>query len=293
MASASWPTPHGVALVGGDTTRGPLSITIAAHGFVPAGHGAAPRRRRRQRRRLGHRHARRCRRRAAAMARRRPACRRSCATASTGRRRASPPASRCASWPAPRSTSATGSPPTSATSCARSGVGAELDLGRLPTSRTLAEHFPDEATRWRLQLAGGDDYELCFTAAPANALAIEQALAACDLAATVVGRITREPGLRLLDAGGRALRTAAPASSISRRRAHERRRQRAFAAAPSRRAGSPPASAAACRRARRARSVRWSRCCRGGCGCATCTGPGTSPCWSAGPRARRLGRRTG
>jgi thiamine-monophosphate kinase len=79
----------------------------------------------------------------------------------------------------------------------RSGVGAELDLGRLPTSRTLAEHFPDEADRWRLQLAGGDDYELCFTASPANALAIEQALAACGVQATVVGRITREPGLRL------------------------------------------------------------------------------------------------
>lgn len=28
---------HGVALVGGDTTRGPLSVSITAHGFVPAG----------------------------------------------------------------------------------------------------------------------------------------------------------------------------------------------------------------------------------------------------------------
>ncbi len=79
----------------------------------------------------------------------------------------------------------------------RSGSGAETDLGRLPTSRTLAEHFPDDADRWRLQLGGGDDYELCFTAAPAHALAIEQAMAACETAATVIGRITREPGLRL------------------------------------------------------------------------------------------------
>ncbi|MFA6986007.1 MAG: AIR synthase-related protein, partial [Arenimonas sp.] len=79
----------------------------------------------------------------------------------------------------------------------RSGVGAELDLGRLPCSRTLADHFSNEAERWRLQLGAGDDYELCFTAAPANALAIEQAMAACDTAATVIGRITREPGLRL------------------------------------------------------------------------------------------------
>ena len=79
----------------------------------------------------------------------------------------------------------------------RSGTGAELDLGRLPTSRTLAEHFPADADRWRLQLGGGDDYELCFTASPAHALAIEQAMADCETSATVIGRITREPGVRL------------------------------------------------------------------------------------------------
>ena len=61
---------------------------------------------------------------------------------------------------------------------------------------------PGDEARWRLQLSGGDDYELCFTAAPANALAIEQALAAVGLNATVVGRITAEPGLRLLTPDG-------------------------------------------------------------------------------------------
>jgi thiamine-monophosphate kinase len=87
-----------------------------------------------------------------------------------------------------------------------SGVGAELELGRLPTSRTLAEHFAEDAARWRLQLSGGDDYELCFTAAPSQAFAIEQAMAACELHATVAGRITREPGLRLLQPDGAVYR---------------------------------------------------------------------------------------
>ena len=72
----------------------------------------------------------------------------------------------------------------------------------MPTSVTLAEHFSDEALRWRLQLAGGDDYELCFTAPASNALAIEQALAGCDTVATVIGRITRENGLRCLAPSG-------------------------------------------------------------------------------------------
>jgi thiamine-monophosphate kinase len=67
-----------------------------------------------------------------------------------------------------------------------SGVGAEIDLGRLPTSATLQQHFPVESERWRLQLAGGDDYELCFTAPAAEALA----MAACETTVTVIGQIT-------------------------------------------------------------------------------------------------------
>jgi len=85
-----------------------------------------------------------------------------------------------------------------------SGLAHEIELGRLPTSRTLAEHFADDDARWRLQLSGGDDYELCFTAAPADAFAIEQAMAAGGLGATVVGRVTAEPGLRLLQPDGGA-----------------------------------------------------------------------------------------
>jgi thiamine-monophosphate kinase len=76
-----------------------------------------------------------------------------------------------------------------------SGVGAEIDLGRLPTSTTLSQHFAVESERWRLQLAGGDDYELCFTAPAAEALAIEQAMAVCDTTVTVIGRITGDRGL--------------------------------------------------------------------------------------------------
>ncbi len=187
---------HGVALVGGDTTRGPLAITIAAHGLVPDG-----------------------------MALRRDGAgfhddiwvtgtlgdaagalsqwRRKSLISSKLRFRLDRPTARIAAGIALRELA------TSAIDLSdglladlghilrRSGVGADIDLGRLPVSRTLAEHFPDQPERWRLQASGGDDYELCFTAAPANALAIEQAMAACGTSATVIGRATREPGLRL------------------------------------------------------------------------------------------------
>lgn len=45
-----------------------------------------------------------------------------------------------------------------------SGVGAEIDLGKLPLSAALQEACDAEQQR-RFALTGGDDYELCFTAA--------------------------------------------------------------------------------------------------------------------------------
>ena len=58
-----------------------------------------------------------------------------------------------------------------------SGVGAELELGRLPVSASLLDFHKDDTARWALQLSGGDDYELCFTASPAEAFAIVDLLA--------------------------------------------------------------------------------------------------------------------
>ena len=43
-----------------------------------------------------------------------------------------------------------------------SGVGAEIDVDKLPLSRELRERFGDAAVDYAL--TGGDDYELCFTA---------------------------------------------------------------------------------------------------------------------------------
>ena len=51
--------------------------------------------------------------------------------------------------------------------CEASGVGAEIDIGNLPLSPALQGCFGlDEAIE--LALTGGDDYELCCTAAPAE-----------------------------------------------------------------------------------------------------------------------------
>jgi thiamine-monophosphate kinase len=79
----------------------------------------------------------------------------------------------------------------------RSGVGATVDVDAVPRSAHLAAQA---AERQRLcTLAGGDDYELVFSAAPASADRVAHAGRAAGVTVTRIGRIDAELGLRLLD----------------------------------------------------------------------------------------------
>jgi thiamine-monophosphate kinase len=85
-------------------------------------------------------------------------------------------------------------------------VGAEVQLDALPRSAHLASQ-PGPVQRSCL-LAGGDDYELLFTApAPATA-AVQQAATRAGVPVTAVGRIVAGTGLRVLDASGQAIALA-------------------------------------------------------------------------------------
>lgn len=83
----------------------------------------------------------------------------------------------------------------------RSAVGARVDVDALPRSAALAAQ--PGAVQQACTLAGGDDYELLFTAAPAHADAVRAAAARAGTPVTRIGRITAEPGLHLHDAQGR------------------------------------------------------------------------------------------
>ncbi len=84
----------------------------------------------------------------------------------------------------------------------RSGVGAVLEFNRLPAHPVVSARLPDPIVRHCL-LAGGDDYELCFTAPADRAGAILAVGKAAGVPVARVGRITAEPSLRLLDGEGR------------------------------------------------------------------------------------------
>jgi len=85
----------------------------------------------------------------------------------------------------------------------RSGVGATLELGALPCSALLAAQ--PLALRRECLLAGGDDYELLFTAR--DAAAVQAAARAAGVGVARIGGIDAQPGLRLVDEAGQLLPT--------------------------------------------------------------------------------------
>ncbi|WP_439520324.1 thiamine-phosphate kinase [Hydrogenophaga sp.] len=83
---------------------------------------------------------------------------------------------------------------------AASGVGADIELAALPVAPALKALPPAE--RLECLLAGGDDYELLFTAHPAARDAVQTASRTSATPVTRIGRITAGQGIRLLDAQG-------------------------------------------------------------------------------------------
>jgi thiamine-monophosphate kinase len=84
---------------------------------------------------------------------------------------------------------------------ARSGVGIEVTAATLPASSALLQSV-DEPARLALQATGGDDYELAFTLAAENAAAVARDLARLGCGATRIGRVVDGSGVRLLDDAG-------------------------------------------------------------------------------------------
>lgn len=192
---------HDVALVGGDTTRGPLSISVTVHGFVAPGR----------------------------------ALRRDAARVDDDVWVSGTPgdaAGALVQWregtvrdaflrsrldrPTPRLTLGAALADVAnacidisdglladlAHACRASKVGARIELDRLPMSDTLRAAF-DEAHRHALQATGGDDYELCFTASPDLRDEIERIARGTGTPVTRIGCIEAGEGVRAFDARGR------------------------------------------------------------------------------------------
>ena len=86
-----------------------------------------------------------------------------------------------------------------------SGCGARLELARIPADAALGALDRRDARALRCLVAGGDDYELCFTAAPADAGRVAAAARATGVPCTRIGAITAARGLVVVGTDGAPL----------------------------------------------------------------------------------------
>jgi len=93
-----------------------------------------------------------------------------------------------------------------------SEVGARLELDKIPRSAAfvnLQQEFEvDKKTAWQQVLGGGDDYELCFTLSQSGADSLVDANWPLGLAVSRVGTVTDKSGLELVDDSGQVLSAA-------------------------------------------------------------------------------------
>lgn len=194
---------HGCALIGGDTTRGPLCISITAMGSVPAGRylsrgGARPGDAVYATGRLGEGAA------ALAFLQRRLPCTDSEATHL--HQRFYCPAPRLNEGLLLRSLASAaidisdGLLADAGHIATASDVGVRIDVDCLPLPEVAAA-TPDALLRWAL--TGGDDYELCFTVPPDRFAAVEALIAAGDLMARRIGAMVEGSGVECYDRGNR------------------------------------------------------------------------------------------
>ena len=200
---SSLATKYKVALVGGDTTRGPLSITVTAHGFVQLGSAL-----RRSGAKdgdlifitgtLGD----------AALA---LLARQGNYSDTSGQEELEQSLDR----PQPRL--AVGNALIGLANsaidvsdglvadlghiCEQSGVGARVLLNQIPITSQVKEHLL-QGGNWNTVIAGGDDYELCFTLSPEKLDLLDGIRHSLDCELTQIGEIVTEPGVSCILADG-------------------------------------------------------------------------------------------
>ncbi|HJR74879.1 MAG TPA: thiamine-phosphate kinase [Luteimonas sp.] len=191
---------HDVALVGGDTTHGPLSVCVTVHGFVETGRvlrrdGAKPGDDLWVSGTLGDA--------AGALALWREG-RQAPAFLQTRLDRPTPRLALGSALAGIANSAIDVSDGLFADAghiCSRSGVGAEIKITALPASDALRSSFGEETLR-ALQSAGGDDYELCFSAPPDYRVAVEAAAREAGIPVARIGHVVAGSGVRaLLDDG--------------------------------------------------------------------------------------------
>jgi thiamine-monophosphate kinase len=89
--------------------------------------------------------------------------------------------------------------------CKLSGVGATVELAAIPLSAIGTRHVASPAGRNAI-VGGGDDYELCFTAHPNSRESIQDLTKMLRVPLTRIGQVRRGKGVSLTGPDGKALK---------------------------------------------------------------------------------------
>ena len=90
--------------------------------------------------------------------------------------------------------------------CHAAGIGATIEMGRVPLSSPARSAVADDDATLLPLLAGGDDYELLFAADPADAPRVEEASRRSGIPVTRIGRFQADPAsVTVLDRSGRVV----------------------------------------------------------------------------------------
>lgn len=87
-----------------------------------------------------------------------------------------------------------------------SNVGAILEFARVPVAAVTQNYLENPVAR-ECVLAGGDDYELCFTSSADQHQAVLAASEQTGVAVSCIGRVTMQVGMKVLDAHGEPMTT--------------------------------------------------------------------------------------
>ena len=77
-----------------------------------------------------------------------------------------------------------------------SSVGAVIEVEKIPISEALNVHIKD-TNDWSIPLCGGDDYELCFTIPEGNEEALFKISKSCNVDITKIGIVSESLGLQI------------------------------------------------------------------------------------------------
>ncbi|MGM0594396.1 MAG: thiamine-phosphate kinase [Pseudomonadota bacterium] len=199
---------HGVALVGGDTVRGPLSLTVQIHGLLPTGtalrrDGARPGDELYVTGTLGDA--------GAALTQIMGEDVAEEGAARSLRRRLDRPSPRVREGVALRGVASAAIDISDGLLAdlghilQRSGCGAELELAAIPQSEALRHSIDSSERRLRLALSAGDDYELCFSVPPDKVAELAAVSREWQCPVSRIGRLTEQGGVRLRGEGSEAL----------------------------------------------------------------------------------------